>query len=159
MVAILPFNNRLSISKEEIHNVTGLSDKDLQCILTNFVALNVLTFSSETKTYNINEKFENKKLKLKMPHNPGVEYITEDKVAAVKAIDDDRRFYLQASVVRIMKSKKMMTHATLVEETINSARKRFNPSIPMIKGCIESLIEKGYMERKESAKNYYLYIQ
>jgi cullin 2 len=58
-----------------------------------------------------------------------------------------------------MKSKKMMTHATLVEETINSARKRFNPSIPMIKGCIESLIEKGYMERKESAKNYYLYIQ
>lgn len=61
------------------------------------------------------------------------------------SIDDDRKLYLQAAIVRIMKARKTLSHAQLVQETIQQSRNRFNPNIPMIKKCIEQLIEKDYV--------------
>ena len=44
-----------------------------------------------------------------------------------------------------MKARKVLTHAQLVQETIAQSKARFSPNIPMIKKCIEQLIEKEYV--------------
>jgi cullin 2 len=73
-------------------------------------------------------------------------------------IDVDRQLYLQALVVRIMKTRKRLHHNQLVENIIKEAKPRFAPSIGSIKKCIEGLIEKAYIERDNKSRDEYLYV-
>lgn len=74
------------------------------------------------------------------------------------SIDEDRKLYIQAAVVRVMKSRKSSKHNQLVNEVIGLTKNHFTPSVPMIKKCIEILIEKQYLERKANAPDEYKYI-
>uniref|UniRef100_A0A8C2C8B7 Cullin-2 n=1 Tax=Cyprinus carpio TaxID=7962 RepID=A0A8C2C8B7_CYPCA len=74
------------------------------------------------------------------------------------AVDEDRKMYLQAAIVRIMKARKVLRHNALIQEVINQSKARFNPSISMIKKCIEVLIDKQYIERSQSSADEYSYV-
>jgi len=73
-------------------------------------------------------------------------------------IDVDRQLYLQALVVRVMKTRKRLHHNQLVEQVIKEAKTRFSPTIGSIKKCIEGLIEKSYIERDTKVKDEYTYV-
>ncbi len=98
------------------------------------------------------------------------------------SVDEDRKLYLQAAIVRIMKSRKNLNHNLLIQEVIfhqiklifnfiklikliffltkviNQSKARFNPTISLIKKCIEALIDKQYIERTAKTKDEYSYI-
>ena len=74
------------------------------------------------------------------------------------SINEDRKLFLQATAVRIMKSRKELEHSQLVAEIIQQSKSRFSPSVPMIKKCIEQLIDKQYLERSTENRDIYLYI-
>uniref|UniRef100_A0A674HZS8 Cullin-2 n=1 Tax=Terrapene triunguis TaxID=2587831 RepID=A0A674HZS8_9SAUR len=74
------------------------------------------------------------------------------------AVDEDRKMYLQAAIVRIMKARKVLRHNALIQEVISQSRARFNPSISMIKKCIEVLIDKQYIERSQASADEYSYV-
>ena len=74
------------------------------------------------------------------------------------SIDEDRKLYIQAAIVRVMKSRKSAKHNQLIQEVIGLTKNHFTPSVPMIKKCIEILIEKQYLERKSSAADEYKYV-
>ncbi|VEL43636.1 unnamed protein product [Protopolystoma xenopodis] len=57
-----------------------------------------------------------------------------------------------------MKSRKQVKHNALVKSVVDQAKNRFQPPIPLIKRCIENLIEKGYMERCPSDPDQYSYL-
>lgn len=76
--------------------------------------------------------------------------------ATRKSLEEDRRMYLQAAIVRIMKSRQTLTHVQLVQEVIDQAHSRFSPSVMMIKKCIEQLLEKQFIARKE--RDTYVYV-
>jgi cullin 2 len=108
-------------------------------------------------TFTVNNHFSNKRTKLKI--TTAVQRETTQEVAQTHtAIDEDRKLYLQAAVVRIMKSRKVIKHNLLIQEVIAQARARFSPSIALIKKCIEALIEKQYLERREDSKDEYHYL-
>ena len=97
---------------------------------------------------------------------------THERVAA------DRHYETQAAIVRIMKSRKTITHAELVAEVIKATRSRgvLDPadikkniekyvappvvllgSIRLVANCCFSrLIEKDYMEREDGNKYQYV---
>ncbi|CAG4986212.1 unnamed protein product [Colias eurytheme] len=72
--------------------------------------------------------------------------------------DDDRKMYLQAAVVRIMKQRKVLRHTELIQEVVSQARGSFAPSVAMIKKCIEALIDKQYLERAPGNLDTYSYL-
>lgn len=74
------------------------------------------------------------------------------------SIDEDRKLYIQAAIVRVMKSRKSAKHNQLIQEVIGLTKNHFTPSVPMIKKCIEILIEKQYLERKANAADEYKYV-
>ncbi len=93
---------------------------------------------------------------------------THERVAA------DRNYETQAAIVRIMKSRKKITHAELVSEVITATKSRgvLDPAdikkniekyvkllpIELDGADIHRLIEKDYMERDEEGRNVYNYV-
>jgi len=71
---------------------------------------------------------------------------------------ENRKFVVQSVIVRIMKARKTITHNNLISETISQVSSRFNPNVPMIKACIEGLIEQQYMARDMKDSDTYHYI-
>ena len=73
------------------------------------------------------------------------------------SIEDDRRSYLDAAIVRIMKARKEMAYEQLKTATIDEVKKHFLPQVDSIKKRIEVLVEQDYLERSED-KSKFLYV-
>lgn len=74
------------------------------------------------------------------------------------SIEGDRKHYLDAAIVRIMKAKKTVAHQKLITETIDSVKSHFAPEVRTIKERIEQLIEQEYMRRDDEQDNVYVYV-
>ena len=75
-----------------------------------------------------------------------------------KSIEDDRKFALDAAIVRIMKARKEMTYEHLKLATIDAMKSHFVPQVDIIKKRIDVLVEAEYLERSENDRNLYKYI-
>lgn len=73
-------------------------------------------------------------------------------------MDEDRRHMVEATIVKVMKTRRRLDHNTLVAETVKILSLKFNPDPVMIKKRIESLIEREYMERDTEDRRFYKYI-
>ncbi|KAF9954603.1 Cullin-2 [Modicella reniformis] len=105
----------------------------------------------------LNMLFTNKRTKLKI--SGGLQADTpQETTATLKAVDEDRRLCIQASIVRIMKSRRVLSHMQLVQEVIEQCKGRFSPNVPMIKKCIEQLLDKQYIERAPNSLDQYMYV-
>jgi len=76
----------------------------------------------------------------------------------LKAVDEDRKYVIQAAIVRIMKARKTLKNQALIEEVISLISQRFIPKIQDIKKAIEALIEKEYIERAKGQRETFNYL-
>ena len=68
----------------------------------------------------------------------------------------DRKYLIDAAVVRTMKARRTVTHTDLVTEVVRLVR--FPLDIPVLKQRIEQLMESEYMKRDEKEFSLYHYI-
>eukprot|EP01106_Pelomyxa_sp_JSP_P003296 TRINITY_DN1495_c0_g1_i1.p1 TRINITY_DN1495_c0_g1~~TRINITY_DN1495_c0_g1_i1.p1 ORF type:complete len:268 (-),score=64.74 TRINITY_DN1495_c0_g1_i1:94-897(-) len=147
MGVLLAFNTADANTLDALSAATKLSDDELERTITSLVDCKLLTKKPPSKNFagtdefRINAGFANKRLKIKVVGAVRTER-PEETPATYKGVEEDRKMYLQAAIVRIMKARKELKHVQLVQEVIAQAKGRFQPSVPVIKKCIEGLIEK-----------------
>ena len=59
--------------------------------------------------------------------------------------------------MRIAKTRKLIRHQDLINEVIRQVQ-QFKPQPPMIKGQVESLIQREFLARDENDRGLYHYI-
>nr|POE48122.1 isoform 3 of cullin-3 [Quercus suber] len=165
MLILLLFNDLpadQSLSLEEIQAQTNIPmnalTRNLQSLAvapkTRFLSKQPM--SRDVKTgdrFSFNDSFKSDFVRIKVnvvSAGNKVEGDTERKETEKKN-NDSRGFAIEAAVVRIMKSRKELSHTNLIAETTSQLTAQFKPDFNMIKKRIESLIEREYLERIEDA--------
>ena len=85
--------------------------------------------------------------------------IKENKLETMETIEkvmNERQFVLDAAIVRIMKTRRALSHSALISECF--AIVRFSVSAADVKKRIERLIEQEYLRRDDTDKSLYHYI-
>ncbi|KAI8975525.1 Cullin [Mycotypha africana] len=172
----------ISLSIQDIVNQSGLSLADILKSIRPLIDMNVLQLTeggdqlptskknipklSESTAITVNTSFTSKRTKIKVPasstgtnntgNNTSQSEAEKESQAARKLVDEDRRMYVQATIVRVMKSRQKLSHLQLVQEVLDQANTRFQPSVTMIKKCIEQLLEKQFIARED--RDTYVYV-
>ncbi|CAH8583137.1 unnamed protein product [Schistosoma guineensis] len=73
-------------------------------------------------------------------------------------VESDRKLIVQACIVRIMKTRKVMKHHQLISEVVTQLTPRFKPTVLLIKRCITALIEREYIKRDNNERDAYEYL-
>ena len=66
----------------------------------------------------------------------------EDKKKVVEEVNKDRRYAIDAAIVRIMKSRKSLQHQELMSQVMDQLSKMFQADSKQIKKRIEDLISR-----------------
>ncbi|VDM80599.1 unnamed protein product, partial [Strongylus vulgaris] len=73
-------------------------------------------------------------------------------------VEDDRKHEIEAAIVRVMKSRKVLGHNNLITEVTQQLKHRFLPNPILIKKRIESLMERDYLARDAHDLKLYNYV-
>ncbi|XP_066360727.1 cullin-1-like isoform X1 [Miscanthus floridulus] len=158
---LLLFNGSDRLSYSEIVTQLNLSDDDVVRLLHSLscAKYKILTKEPANKSispndvFEFNSKFTDRMRRIKIPLPP-----VDEKKKVVEDVDKDRRYAIDASIVRIMKSRKVMGHQQLVAECVEQLSRMFKPDFKAIKKRIEDLITRDYLERDKDNANMYKYL-
>ncbi|KAF8207656.1 Cullin-domain-containing protein [Mycena galopus ATCC 62051] len=153
---LLQYNRNDTLSLQELQEATKISTEILSQVLALLVKAKVLV-NDEKEQYDLNPGFKSKKIRVNLNLPIKAEKANE-KDDVLKAVDEDRKYVIQATIVRIMKARKTMKNQALIQEVISQISQRFAPKIPDIKKAIETLLEKEYIERVDGSKDTFAYV-
>ncbi|KAI0669208.1 Cullin-domain-containing protein [Trametes maxima] len=156
MAVLLQYNNNDTLSLEEIVNATAISKDILKQVLAVLVKAKIL-INEETDQYDLNPNFKSKKIRINLNTPIKAEQKAES-TDVLKTVDEDRKYAIQAFIVRIMKARKTMKNQALIQEVITQISQRFTPKIPDIKKAIDHLLEKEYIERVDGTRDTFAYV-
>ncbi|TVY54280.1 Cullin-4B [Lachnellula cervina] len=151
------------LSYVDIQSATGLVDAELERTLQSLACakFRILTKHpkgrdvSATDTFTVNLGFADPKFRIKI-NQIQLKETKEENKETHERVHQDRQYETQAAIVRIMKSRKTMTHPNLVAEVINQTKARGAVEPAEIKKNIERLIEKEYIEREDGGSYVYV---
>ncbi|KAL4795958.1 hypothetical protein BDV19DRAFT_378449 [Aspergillus venezuelensis] len=152
-----------TLSYRQIQEATSLSDQELLRTLQSLACAKYRVLTKKPKGRDVNDTdefaynptFTDPKMRIKINQIQLKETKEENKTTHER-VAADRHYETQAAIVRIMKSRKTITHAELVAEVIKATRSRGVLDPADIKKNIEKLIEKDYMEREDGNKYQYV---
>ncbi|KAH7578399.1 hypothetical protein JRO89_XS01G0376900 [Xanthoceras sorbifolium] len=158
---LLLFNSSDRLSYSEIMTQLNLTHDDLVRLLHSLscAKYKILIKEPNTKTisqndyFEFNSKFTDRMRRIKIPLPP-----VDERKKIVEDVDKDRRYAIDAAIVRIMKSRKVLGHQQLVSECVEQLSRMFKPDIKAIKKRMEDLISRDYLERDKENQNMFRYL-
>eukprot|EP00897_Mesotaenium_endlicherianum_P010757 jgi/Mesen1/970/ME000012S00535 len=158
---LLLFNSAEKLSYQDIKMQLNLTDEDIVRLLHSLSCAKYKILNKEPSnrvvdqndTFEYNAKFTDKMRRIKIPLPP-----MDEKKKVIEDVDKDRRYAIDASIVRIMKSRKVLGHQQLVLECVEQLGRMFKPDFKVIKKRIEDLIAREYLERDKENPNNFRYL-
>jgi len=156
MAVLLQYNDNDTLSLDELATATAISKDVLTQVLAILVKAKIL-INEEKDQYDLNPNFKSKKIRVNL-NLPIKAEVKAESADVLKTVDEDRKYVIQATIVRIMKARKTMKNNALIQEVISQISQRFAPKIPDIKKAIDTLLEKEYIERVEGTRDTFNYV-
>ncbi|KAH9963578.1 Cullin-4B [Russula dissimulans] len=164
-VVLLLFNDMEEIPFSDVKLHTGIEDAVLRCTLQSLACgkKKVLKKRPAGKDVNdedvfvFNDAFEDPRARVHI-NSIQVKETPEESQRTQSAVEGDRKHYLDAAVVRIMKARKQLTYEQIKFETIEAVRRHFVPDVTSIKQRIDGLVEQEYLRRDEEDRNLFFYV-
>ncbi|GMT32157.1 hypothetical protein PFISCL1PPCAC_23454 [Pristionchus fissidentatus] len=164
-IVLLLFNDKPKWSFEELEEATAIDKKELtrtlQSMACGKVGTRVLLKTPKGKevtkgdVFEVNEQLVNGQFRIRISQ---VQYkeTEEEHAATEEQVNSDRMYAIDAAIVRVMKTRKTLTHAQLIQELFGQLR--FPVSSSDLKTRIGSLIERDFITRDASDPNTYNYV-
>lgn len=167
MAVLLQYNSFPERTFEQLQENTQISQRDLELVVRTLMKLKLLLgdgVPSEeaeeipgTAVISLYEEFRHKKLRINANVPLRIETKREEE-SINRTIDNERRYEIEAAIVRVMKTRKTLKHNELLTEVVELLKRWFKPSFPAIKKRIEDLIDRKYLERSPDHKDVYIYL-
>lgn len=168
-VILLLFNYDKLISFQEIAEKTQIPPVELAKQIKSLLSTKVILYEKNEKEeakekgaimdpnqqFKVNEQFACKFMRVHFPQ-PSEQVVVMDP-SSEEVLTRDRCFVVDATIIKIMKSRKQVEHNTLVEDTIRLVGARFIINATHVRSRIEYLIESDYIERAEAERRLYVY--
>ncbi|KAJ1034670.1 hypothetical protein NDA13_000927 [Ustilago tritici] len=167
LVVLLLFDQTdATLSYSDIARATNIPDSDLQRTLQSLACakFRILTKTpkgrevNKDNTFAFNSSFTCPLARFKIQQIAARVETAKERKETNEKVEEERKNLIEACIVRIMKNRKTLGHNDLVQETITQLSARFQPTIPLIKKRIESLIEREYLERQQDDRGMYNYL-
>ena len=152
-----------SMTAREILDASGLEDGECRRTLQSLACgkHRVLTKTpkgrdvADTDVFTVNAAFTDRLVRVKI-NSIQLRETEADAAETNEKVFQDRQYQIDACLVRVMKTRKSLTHQSLVSETF--AQIAFPAKPADVKKRIESLIEREYLERDRNDPQTYNYL-
>ncbi|KAI3467361.1 hypothetical protein Pfo_024024 [Paulownia fortunei] len=157
MCVLMLFNNTDCLSYREIEQATEIPSSDLK-------RKNVLRKEPMSKdigeddAFSVNDNFTSKLRKVKIGTVVAQKESEPEKQETRQRVEEDRKPQIEAAIVRIMKSRRVLDHNNIIAEVTKQLQSRFLANPGEIKKRIESLIERDFLERDNADRRLYRYL-
>lgn len=167
MCVLMLFNSADGLTYREIEQATEIPALDLKRCLQSLACVkgkNILRKEpmskdiSEEDVFHFNDKFTSKFVKVKIGTVVAQKESEPEKQETRQRVEEDRKPQIEAAIVRIMKSRRVLDHNSIVAEVTKQLQSRFLPNPVVIKKRIESLIEREFLERDKADRKLYRYL-
>ncbi|XP_078162441.1 cullin4 isoform X1 [Carex rostrata] len=162
-VVLMLFNDAQRLSFQDIKDSTSIDDKELRRTLQSLACGKVRVLQKIPKgrdvedddSFVFNEEFSAPLYRIKVNAIQMKETV-EENTSTTERVFQDRQYQVDAAIVRIMKTRKVLSHTLLITELFQQLKFPIKPAD--IKKRIESLIDREYMERDKSNPQIYNYL-
>ena len=167
MCVLMLFNNADRLTYKETEQATEIPASDLKRCLQSMACVkgkNILRKEpmskdiAEDDAFFVNDKFSSKFYKVKIGTVVAQRESEPENQETRQRVEEDRKPQIEAAIVRIMKSRRVLDHNNIVAEVTKQLQSRFLPSPVLIKKRIESLIEREFLERDKVDRRLYRYL-
>lgn len=162
MAVMLLFNEMPVVTHADAARHTLLTPDDVDAALRALVAAQLVVVSSgsadaKDAEFAVNRAFKSKRLRIRLVGQT-VAAEKQESSATRDAVNDDRKHFLRAVIVRVMKARKRLSHQQLLAEVLQHARDRFAAPVSLIKLCIDQLVSQEYLRRDDADKTVFHYV-
>jgi cullin 3 len=167
MCVLMLFNNVDRLNYKEIEQATEIPASDLKRCLQSLACARVKSVLrkepigrdiGEDDAFSVNDKFTSKLYKVRISTVAAQRESEPENQETRQRVEEDRKPQIEAAIVRIMKSRRVLDHNNIVAEVIKQLQSRFLPNPVVIKKRIESLIEREFLERDKNDRKLYRYL-
>ncbi|XP_049371557.1 cullin-4-like [Solanum verrucosum] len=162
-VVLMLFNDAEKLSFLDMREATRIEDKELRRTLQSLACGKVRVLQKIPKgrdvedgdTFVFNDQFTTPLYRIKVNAIQMKETV-EENTNTTERVFQDRQYQVDAAIVRIMKTRKVLSHTLLITELFQQLKFPVKPAD--LKKRIESLIEREYLERDKNNPQVYNYL-